>query len=230
MTKDQIKTKVNTITSDELDDETFDLLLDTAQIYIEQQRPWMILRDEDVSLSVLSSAPIDTAYSLPTDFDSFFDEFPIQLENGSSINPLREIPIARKLIEKESANKFFCKHTTKKFYLTGSNAVGSVIHIFYKKFSTLVSADDNNEWTFPSRFHGMLVWLVGAFHEKGVDYDPLNMQQGSEQETIFLRLYNSLVKWDENLQAQSIKGLDDPYPQGDTPGYRGNSTGGHIRF
>ncbi len=231
MTRDELYNLVNKIVSDTIDSDAFDALLDTAQEYFEGQRPWMVLRKSESSQLVLPASNIFTAYNLPTDFNRWYEEYPVQLVLANapqSVYPLREVPIARKFIEQFNPWKFFCDYSTNKIYLCGAQITGLTIHQFYISEPVRISANSvvngsvvyPNSWVFPERYHKILAWIIAAFYKNGVDYDPLNAQQAVGDTNIMNIMYSSMKKWDDELQNASITGLDNPQPTSpSTPGF-----------
>lgn len=238
MTRDEMLSLTNSILSDDIADEVFDALLDTTQEYIEGQRPWMILRKTDSSQVVLGGTSISTKYNLPSSFDRWYEDFPVQLVNAAapqSVYPLREVPIARKFVEQFNPWKFFCDYSDNALYLCGAQIAGLTIFQFYiytpPRISQKVGDTYPNEWVFPEKYHKIIPWLCAAFNKNGVDYDPLNAQQATEDEKIVLKMWDSMTKWDDELQNGSITGLDEPFPRNPaTAGYGNMSGSGFVNI
>ncbi len=236
MNRNDLYNLVNGIVYDTVNSEVFDALLDTAQEYIEGQRPWMWLRKSDATQTVVGGSNIFTKYLLPTDFFKWYEDFPIKLappSNPQAVYPLREVPIASQLIEQFNPWKFFCDYSKGELHLCGAQIAGLTIYQYYLYTPPLISANSvvggsvvyPNSWVFPEKYHKILAWIIASFYKNGVDYDPLNAQQSVGDMNIMMRMYDSMKKWDDELQNGSITGLDSPLPASPSmPGY-GNPNG-----
>lgn len=240
MTRDQLYELTNSILNDTIGDNIFNALLDTAQAYLEQQRPWAILRKIDDSQTIQAGTTINTEYNLPEDFNRWYDEYPVQLGLGSvpqTAYLLKEVPEARKFVAQYDPFRFFVNYRTGKLHFCGAQTTGYTIYQFYIYNPPSISENSvvdgevvyPNEWVFPERFQKILAWICAAFYRNGVDYDPLNAQQGNEDEKIMLRMWDAMTKWDDELLAGMVYGLNEPGPNSAYyPGYGNPSGNGFV--
>lgn len=227
MTKTELYTFTTSLLDGlEMEETLFDTFLNIAQMYWENQRPWMILRSEDTSQTISTGNTFETEKSLPTDFRKWYTRFPIVLTDSQANSQqfLREIPISMKLAYKQDISRFYCNYRTNKFYVCGQPSQSLTIRQYYIMKTTLVSASDSNDWDFPTEYHPILALSVATYHKLGIDYDIINNSQASNNAALAVQIYMSMSEWDSDLQNSSIQGQD----YGSGQGWTGNSSGGRM--
>jgi hypothetical protein len=209
MTRDQLRDLCNSLLGGAaIDDTLFDTLVNLAKDRREEDRPWMILRTEDTSQSASSANTYLTAETLPSNFRRFYGEYPIQLLNsaGTSLLRYRQIPLERKILEKDNDGKFYVNYATGEFFLCGLLSQSYTIHQFYLKTTDDIA--DGSNWVFPSRFHRILAFEVAVMYKLGVDYDIINNVQGDNNAAVANAIYATMTQWDDDLQNAAQSGVD----------------------
>lgn len=233
MTREQLYTFVTSLLGGlEMDETLFETFLDVAQMYWENQRPWMYLRTVDSSNSVPVSNSFTTAYSLPSNFRRWYSRSAITLvdSNNNPVAALREVPMQDKFFEKNNISKFYCDYANGNFYVLGAPSVATTAHLYYIKKGTLVSAASTNSWLFPSEYHKILGLSVAVYYKLGVDYDLVNNAQADANASLARQIFDMMSEWDGGIQAGSIEGRD-YVGTGQTGGiYPNNATSGNVNF
>lgn len=209
MTKSELYTFVTGLLDGiEMDTTLFDTFLNIAQMYWEGRRPWMILREEDSSQTVSTSNTFTTAKSLPTNFRRFYARYPIVLVDSQG-NPqvyASQVGLQSKFTYRSDLGKFYCKYGNSQFFLTGSFSQSLTAYLYYIKKTTLVSADDDNQWDFPSEYHPILGLSVATYYKLGVDYDIVNNAQADNNAALANGIFAQMSDWDDSLQENSVEG------------------------
>ena len=209
MDKADIRTLVTEILDgNEIGETLFDALLDVSQALREGYRPWVILRKEDATQSVSAGNTFETEKDLPSDFRNWYTDLPINTTDsqGNVQSRLTEIPIQRKNEYKDAPDKFYCDYAAGKLYICGSFSEARTIRQYYKLKGVLVSADDANEWIFPSEYHKILAFDVAVMYKLGIDYDVINNMQGDNNAAVANRLMDAAVEWDDELARGALIG------------------------
>lgn len=209
-----------------LESTLFDTFLNIAQMRRENQRPWMILRTEDTSQTVSPGNTFETIKDLPTDFRKWYTRFPIVLadSSGNAQQFLRETPLSMKLANRTDITKFYCDYSAGELFICGSPAQALTVHQYYIRKTYLVSANNANEWTFPTEYHSILGFDIAVMFKLGVDYDVINNAQGNANAAQAAMIFEQMSEWDSDLQNSSIQGQD----YGTYGGWRGTATGGTL--
>jgi len=212
MTRDDIYTAVTSLLGGyEMDTTLFNSLLDKSQMKRENQRPWVILRKADSSLSASPADTFTTAKTLPTDFRKWYtpeSAGPVVLTDANN-NPwgYREVSISEKFAYRNIGGVFYTDYVAGNFYLCGPITQAYTINLFYIKKSTLVSADATNSWAFPSEYHMILAFDVAVMW-KGIDYDVINNQNAQILAAQAQEIYDEMSRWDSDLQIAMQAGID----------------------
>lgn len=214
-----------------MDVNLFYSFLDIAQDQVESMRPWMILREEDATLTASAGTTFTTPFALaPTnsDFKKWYGDFPVVLtDTNNNPVPFREVPIAQKFTFKLQGQKFFCDYAANRFYLCGTLNQSYAIHQFYIKKSLRISLASSNTWVFDTygySYSALLAYLC-AMQWKGVDYDIINLQNAGHLGDTAKGILDGMTRWDSDLQASGQVGFD-PFGEGD--GWTGNQNGGRL--
>jgi hypothetical protein len=198
-----------------LDGQTIDLtlfgtLLDVAQMLVEDARPWVWLRGEDLTQTVSAGSPL-TAKDLAASWRSWPSDAPIQLlDSGyNTVLYLREVPFGDRYKYKNTS--VFCvDYPNSDLYILGSHSQNYTIKQEFSKISTLVSAAESNSWVFPERFHKILAYIVSTLWRNGIDYDVFSNPMGDNNASTAAAMLDLMTRWDSNLQAGMQAGQD-PY-------------------
>ena len=189
----------------------FYTLLNMVQGIRENQRPWMILKKEDTSNTILAtnSSAFLTPYPLPADFRKFYSpKRSIQLADTTNIvrQWYVQIPKHRKLECKDDNTKFYVDFTSTpyNFYLCGIVNQQYTAHVYYQYKSPLVTA--TTSWVFPSEYHPILAYGVCALIKAGIDSDVVNASQAISNNGTSALIFAQMVEWDDSLAVDSIEG------------------------
>jgi hypothetical protein len=148
---------------------------------VEQRRPWMILRDTDVSKSAVAATNgWQTAIDLSTitRFSRFYGDDPVKNFDGNNhIDYYRQIPWHKRLQYREAAFTFAFNEGAKALYLNGTVNPGT-LWIDYIKDSPDIAADAT--WPFPSWSHPLLGFFAVGIHKGGIDYDDVNARMSAD--------------------------------------------------
>lgn len=194
-----------------IDDDLLTVLVQTAQTVLEAERPWMVLRKTDTSLSLTTAKTWQDSVGIDgiadSDFASFYSEFPIRLFDGSNrIQDYRQVPFDRRLDYKDAANTFVFDENQGNLYFNGIAPFNGSLYLSYVSFSTPVDPTSAEAvWTvFPSRFLPLLGFYAIGIHKGAVDYDSINKLMLPTNAATLQALKNAMEKWDNDRQASAI--------------------------
>lgn len=198
-----------------IDATLLDVLVDNARTIIEEERPWVVLRRVDTSLSLTAGDQNGASVSLATitDFSRFYSRTPLRLYDGDSrIEYYRQVPFDRRLEYKDASNTFSYDAHENLLYFNGTVAFNGTLHISYMS-TTEDGIDLDSEsavWPkFPSRFLPVLGFYSIGMFKGAVDYDSINREMLPENRATFNALREAMIKWDDELQ-QSNMAHNDP--------------------
>jgi hypothetical protein len=181
-------------------------LLNLAKAMVEQQRPWMILRDTDTSKTVSASTDAwQTAIDLSTitRFSRFYGEEPIKNFDGNNrVDKYRQVPLNKRLEYRDASYTFTFNDGSKTLYLNGGVAAGT-LWIDYIKDSADLENSDASSWVFPSWAHPLLAFVAVGIHKGGIDYDDVNARMAPENRAQAAQIMRMLEKWDGEKQLSS---------------------------
>jgi hypothetical protein len=199
---------------EQIDQDEFLSLLNLSRVRREQERPWVVLRREDQTLSTSPSDTYLTQKTLPTDFKRFYGLTPVQLVNGAGrlIFKKKQIPIDKKLEYQFTPTKFYIDYSTKKLYLCGSINEVATLHLYYIcKQADITLA---TEWgSFDEVWHKILAYDVAIYHQLGIDYDIVNNVKGNNLAKVVEGFANAMREEDDDIQNSMQDGVD--YGTGD---------------
>lgn len=200
----------NLLDGDTIDDTLFGTLLNSVRAEIEGNRPWLILKKVDKSITVPSNSTWLTPYSLPDDFSEFVDasKSKIQLFDVASnkLQDYTQIPYEDILDYKDDNNVFAVDYSTNKLYLMGIVDQSYVMYIPYIRDSGDIVA--GGTWPFPARFHKILPYGVSVLQKAGIDYDDQYARMALNNDKTFQNLLSAMKKWDSRLQLASNQQRD----------------------
>jgi hypothetical protein len=197
-----------------IDADLLDVLVNTARTIIEEERPWMVLRKTDTSLSLTTSNTWQTAKSLSTitDFSRFYSDTPIRLFDGSNrIDYYRQVPFDRRLEYKDAGGTFVYDENAGNLYFNGVVAFNGTLYLNYLATSTAIDLTSASAvWSlFPSRFLPLLGFYAIGIYQGGVDYDTISARQSPQNFAVMQSLKNAMEKWDDE-RALSTLDTNDP--------------------
>jgi hypothetical protein len=145
-------------------------LVDTGKTILEEERPWMVLRKTNSSLSVTTANIWQTAISLAsiTDFANFYSDTPITLFDGSNLKHYyRLVPFDRRLEYKDDSGTACYDDNSGNLYLNGLVPFNGTLYINYLITSEAVDLESETAvWTvFPSRFLPVLGFYAIGVHK-----------------------------------------------------------------
>jgi hypothetical protein len=181
---------------------------------IEGERPWMVLRKTDTSLTVSASAVSawDTAIDLGTAiplFNRFYGNTPIKIYNGTTLVEERwRVPFDERLAYKDDSGTFCYDESTGFLYLNGINA-GGTLNIAYIKNSPTISVSSTDIWPrFESRLQPLLGFYAVGAYKGAVDWDEVVKNQLPENQEIIKSIKSALVMLDAEKQQEQSQNVD----------------------
>lgn len=178
-------------------------LLNLSKAKREHARPWMLLRNTDTSLSILSSNTWQTAIDLSqiARFSRFFGDTPVKIFDGTNrIDRLRQVPFNRRLEYKEASGTFIYDEANTNLYINGTVAFAGTIWIDHIKDSPDLTDDESSSWIFPSWAHPLLAYDAVSMHKGGIDYDDQNARMANENQIRAAEIVRMLEAWDNEKQ------------------------------
>lgn len=210
----ELKTFTTSLNTDLAIDETLlDTLIDNAKSIIEEERPWVVLRKTDTSLSLTASNTWETKINLSTitDFSRFYGEVSIKLFDGTNqIQRYRLVPFDRRLEYKDASNTACYDENAKILYFNGVIPFAGTLYINYIASSTAIdlSSDDTVWSVFPPRFLPLLGYYAIGINKGAIDYDSINRQMLSGHREMVTVLKRAMEKWDTEKQLNSLVNND----------------------
>ena len=196
----------------QIDATLLDVLVDTARTVIEEERPWMVLRKTNTSLTLTAGANAAKDMSGITDFSRFYSDTPIKLYDGDNrVDYFRLVPFDRRLEYKDHSNTVCFDEANKLLYFNGNVAFAGTLYIDYVATSTAIDlTSESAVWTpFPSRFLPLLGFYAIGIFKGAVDYDSINREMLPENRSAMQALKQALEKWDNERQLSSLE-FNDP--------------------
>jgi len=199
-----------------MDEGMFYMLLNTARVMREMERPWMVLRKLQSSQQAIPGNTYQTQYVIPADFDRLTRDGKILLFDGQQVwQEAIEIPVELQVQYKDQNLNFFMDHNAGKFGITG--IIDRVYNIYINYVVANPDIAATTSWiNIPTRFQPILAYDVVAMYELGVDYDDTNARNANKNDQISERLFNAMKVWDDYLQRSAVTLLDYPVV-GDVP-------------
>ncbi len=197
-------------------------LVDNGRAILEEERPWMVLRKTDTSLSLTTANTWQTAKAISgiTDFSRFYGDGCIKLYDSSTdrIHYYFQKPFDRRLEYKNDNTTFVFDENGGNLYFNGTPPFAGTLYIPYICTSTAVDlASASAQWTlFPSRFLPILGYYAIGIHKGAVDYDSINKQMLPSNAAALASLKNAMENWD-NARQQSAIEQSDPTELHDVP-------------
>ena len=224
MTGPEITTFATTLNGGaSIDDTLLEQFVNIGRTLIEGERPWMVLRRTDTSLTASPSDTWQTAKSLAgiTNFSRFYGEFPVRLFDGDNrVEHYRQVPWERRLDYKDIGNTFVYDAASNQIYLNGIVPFTGTIYLNYIEDSGDIDLTDaTNVWTrFPTRFSPLLGFYAVGVYKGAVDYDSINREMLPSNQAALNALREAMISWDTEIQLSSIE-FNDPgegygYPRG----------------
>lgn len=202
-----------------VDPTLLDVLVDNARAVLEEERPWMVLRKTDTSISVTTGNTWQTAHVLSgiTDFSRFYGDYPVRLFDGNNrIEYYRQVPWDRRLEYKDVSHTFVYDANTGTIYLNGTVPFSGTLYVNYLITSGAINlASESAVWTqFPTRFLPILGYYAIGIYKGAVDYDDINRRMLPSNAAALSALKDAMERWDNGLQQSSIEFNDPGEPYG----------------
>ena len=213
MTGETLNTFITGLNADSTIDSTMlNVLINTAKLIIEEERPWMVLRKTNTAITLTGSETWQTAKTLSgiTDFSRFYGEFPIRLFDGNGmIEYYRQVPFDRRLEHKDGSGTFCFDENAGIVYFNGIPPFAGTLYINYIATTPDIDVDSEDTiWSPFARFAPLLGFYAVGIHKGAVDWDTINQQTLPENRAVMLSLKNAMEKWDTERQLSSIEGND----------------------
>ena len=206
MLASDIKTFVESLIDDEIEETLFLTLLNVAKDNIEEELEWEVLKSWDRSLAWNPGDTYLTVKTLPSDFRSMFGDGVIYLGED---NPYFPVPFKDLYRYRNFSNKYAIDHLNNKLYILGSEAVQYTINLPYLKNTPELTL--STEWLFPSRFHKLLAFRVAGYYTSGVDADDIYARMSQAHRIAASEIENNLRKWNTRLALISMDNSSSPF-------------------
>lgn len=192
MTGLEIKTMIEALVDDTLDDTIAYQIINNKINEIEAERPWKYLKTTSTSLTATTSTTHDTANTIPTDCATL-----LKIEVGDM--EYKPKPLQDKKEWEDITGYYFVKGSS--FYLSGTVDETKTITITYRAFSTEITSATSP--SFPTRFHKMLAYF-GASEYYIMDAGEKAMSWSNELFTRGELLLRQMRLWDAEQQSNEV--------------------------
>lgn len=203
---------VTIVDDDEISEPQGLILMNNAQMQIEDMRDWVILRSKDKTITHLSTDTWQTSHSLPTNFKKpRLNKVFVQFSNGH-VQPINEISFDELEAEKDTFGKFAIDYANKLIYFTGSYDDDVTLIMNYVKRATQITATtDTIIW--PGTYGSVLAFQMAKVYTGAIDGDDVNFKMSPSQTAEYMGLLNGLKQWDGALQISEMGGQVGINPQ-----------------
>ena len=192
MTGAELRTQVETILDDTVDEVLFYQLANVAKNYIEDLRPWAMLKALDSSQTATTSA-----IALPT---AWRRTYKLMLGTDYAVE---QVPFDEQHIWRNSSNRFCIDVANSVYYLLGATTSDTLYH-YYIKTTTDIAAGTSPVW--PERFHSIIAFWVAGYIMLGVDADDIFARMSPENKAAAQTLLAGMEAWDMQLQIDAQGG------------------------
>lgn len=200
----------------QLDQATFQTLLNTAQLNRELQRDWMVLKTSDSSQKGNSGDIFSTSKAMAGTFLKWTGKKPVKLvdnvANPNQVFYYTQIPFEDRHLYQNDSDKFYCDFGSSLLYLCGGNLSQqyTIIQDFIQKPADIIynpNGVGSTRWApFPAWADKILGYDIAAMQELGIDYDDLNTRMGNENAQKAELIFNRMERWDGNLAKNAAAG------------------------
>jgi uncharacterized membrane-anchored protein YjiN (DUF445 family) len=192
-----LKTMVESIMDDTIDDVLFYQLLNVAKNRIENERPWMFLRKLDSSLTTTVGDNSSISRALPTDWRRTY-KLMVGLDQQ-----FIQVPFDEQHQYRYSSNRFVIDVAGNVYYLLGTLGKADTIYHYYIKKTDDITAVTSPVW---NEFHEILAFDTAGYAMMGTDADDIYARMSPENKNMALMLKNSMEAWDFQLQIDAQGG------------------------
>jgi len=196
----------------ELGDTLFFQLANLAKQKREAMRPWVILREEDTSLTLTAGSLYTSTQALPAKFLQLHgssrrenDSSPVVLVNGEDDIVLRPIS-QRDIHQNRRSRRYYIDYKNRKIGFTGDYDKSYTVHLFYIAESGDIDA--NTAWEFDdyNPIFGPLIAADVAIMQKGeIDYDEINARMVQFHGLNVQTIVREMIKWDTALAMNELE-------------------------
>jgi len=209
----ELNTFINGLNADaDIDLTLLNVLVDTACTIIEAERPWMVLRKTDKTLSLAAGENAAVDMSGITDFSEFYSDTPIKLYNSSAnqIEYYVLMPFDRYLDYKDVSNTVCYDEANNELYFNGVAPFAGTLYIDYVSTTDGIDLESTSVgWSpFPSRFLPLLGFYAIGLHMGGVDYDTITARQAPNNLAVMTSLKLAMEAWDNKRQLVILENND----------------------
>ena len=203
MTGTEILALFEDIIDDSWDEDSAFLLMDSAKVAVEEDRPWEFLKTEDSSKSRAVGDTFASTKALPTNFgrdykmyvgDSLIEYFPVPFEERRRYRNLSR----RYYIDMVNLVMGFC----------GVAASAETIYLQYLKTTTTLTSANKalTILTWPTRFHPYLAFKMAEIYFAGIDADDITARMSPKHAQTAKMMYSAMVRWDTALKLRARGG------------------------
>jgi hypothetical protein len=183
-------------------DTIFYQLLNIARTNVEGLRDWFVLKTDYSTSTIGTDSDGFYTIDLPDDFTYAYTFY---LVNPSSNTPVYYAPLdfTKRFTYQKNPNLYYVDYANSQIGLTGTISSGyTEAHIVYKKTSDDIESDSS--WSFPSRYHAILGFLVAEMNKLGADYDKINELQAIQNSRDAKALFESMELWDDKIKLNAV--------------------------
>lgn len=198
MTGAELKTMVESILDDTVDETLFYQLANVAKNRAEDSRPWMMLRALDSSQTATAGNTSTTPIALPTAWRRTY-----KLMVGRDMQ-FEQVPFDEQHQWRNSANKFCIDVANSVYYLLGAIGTADTIYHYYIKTTDDITSATSLVW--PTRFHPIIAYEVAGYIMMGVDADDIFARMSPENKMAAETLTDAFQSWDTQLQLDAQGG------------------------
>lgn len=201
MTGDEIKTMIEGLIDDDLDDTEFVNLMNAVEGLIAGERHWKKLTAIDSSKTWTSSDSYTSTKALPTDF---FE--PIKLYVQGEQRPWPAIAFEDRERYKDIFGRWYIDYANDVFGLCGVTGSTRTLYLAYIKTVTvwtIANYTSQSPWM-PARFHPLWAYYGAGIHLGGVDADDLASKMAAVHADQFRAFRKMAIAWDSRLKAHAM--------------------------
>jgi hypothetical protein len=198
MTGIEIKTFVEALYDDTIDDDLFYNILNMVKEEVEGWVMWEYLKSIDSSQTANPSDTYLTMKTLPADFKMPLGDLYV---GASMLNIYKPVPFEKRNLYLNNSFKYYIDYKNQQFALIGNQGSAQTIYLPY--ISTSDDITSSTSWSFPAWCHKLLGIMALAYVEAGVDVDDIFARMSNEHKLMATSLRSRMLRWNSLLAANS---------------------------
>jgi hypothetical protein len=196
MTGAELKTFLENLIDDTIDEDFAYQLLTHAKDLVEGERDWEYLKAVDTSNTWASGETYLSTKALPADF--FTPRF---LYIDGYDTPYVPVPMEHKLRYRDLSGYYYIDYGSSAFALCGTTDQSRTISFVYTKTTADIGAGVTP--SMPARFHKLIGFYAAGLWQGAVDWDDISARMSPANRAEALVLKNSMISWDTRLKLHS---------------------------